>query len=62
MPDLIGVNGYRAADALRAAGFRVAVVAQNPYPGVPAGVVIRQAPQGGFQVTPADTISIEVSR
>ncbi len=62
MPDLIGVNGYRAADLLRAAGFRVAVVAQNPYPGVPAGVVIRQSPQGGFQVTPADTISLEVSR
>jgi eukaryotic-like serine/threonine-protein kinase len=62
MPDLIGVNGYRAADAMRAAGFRVAVVAQNPYPGVPAGVVIRQSPQGGFQVTSADTISLEVSR
>jgi serine/threonine-protein kinase len=62
MPDLIGVNGYRAADVLRASGLRVAVVAQNPYPGVPAGVVIRQSPQGGFQVTAADTISLEVSR
>jgi beta-lactam-binding protein with PASTA domain len=62
MPDLIGVNGYRAADVLRASGFRVAVVAQNPYPGVPSGVVIRQSPQGGFQVTAADTISLEVSR
>ena len=62
MPDLIGVNGNRAADALRATGFRVAVVSQNPYPGVPAGVVIRQSPQGGFQVTAADTISLEVSR
>ncbi len=30
MPDLIGVNGYRAADVMRAGGFRVAVVAQNP--------------------------------
>jgi eukaryotic-like serine/threonine-protein kinase len=62
MPDLIGVNGYRASEVLRAGGFRVAVVAQNPYPGVPAGVVIRQAPQGGFQVGPGDTISLEVSR
>jgi serine/threonine-protein kinase len=62
MPDLIGVNGYRAADILRGSGFRVAVVAQNPYPGVPPGVVIRQSPQGGFQVGPADTISLEVSR
>jgi beta-lactam-binding protein with PASTA domain len=62
MPDLIGVNGARAADVLRSSGFRVAVVAQNPYPGVPAGVVIRQSPQAGFQVTPGDTVSLEVSR
>lgn len=62
MPDLIGVNGYRASELLRNNGFRVAVVAQNPYPGVPAGVVIRQSPQGGFQVGPGDTISLEVSR
>jgi len=62
MPDLIGVNGARAADVLRSDGFRVAVVAQNPYPGVPAGVVLRQSPQAGFQVTPGDTVSLEVSR
>ncbi len=62
MPDLIGVNGARAADVLRSGGFRVAVVAQNPYPGAPAGVVLRQAPQAGFQLTPGDTVSLEVSR
>ncbi|HEY3384502.1 MAG TPA: PASTA domain-containing protein [Vicinamibacterales bacterium] len=62
MPDLIGVNGARGADILRSGGFRVAVVAQHPYPGVPAGVVIRQSPQAGFQVTPGDTVSLEVSR
>jgi eukaryotic-like serine/threonine-protein kinase len=62
MPDLIGVNGARAADVLRSGGFRVAVVAQNPYPGVPAGVVIRQSPQAGFQVAAGDTVSLEVSR
>ncbi len=62
MPDLIGVNGVRAADVLRTGGFRVAVVAQNPYPGVPAGVVLRQAPQAGFQLTLGDTVSLEVSR
>jgi eukaryotic-like serine/threonine-protein kinase len=62
MPDLIGVNGARAAEVLRSGGFRVAVVAQNPYPGVPAGVVLRQSPQAGFQVTPGDTVSLEVSR
>lgn len=62
MPDLIGVNGDRAADLLRAAGFRVAVVGQNPYPGVPAGVVLRQSPRAGFQISPGQPISLEVSR
>src|SRR5262245_17152982 len=62
MPDLIGVNGDRAADVLREQGFRVAVVASTPYPGVIPGVVLRQNPQGGFQVAPGEPISIEVSR
>jgi serine/threonine-protein kinase len=62
MPDLIGVNGDRAADLLRDQGFRVAVVASTPYPGVAAGIVLRQSPQAGFQVAPGEPISIEVSR
>jgi serine/threonine-protein kinase len=62
MPDLIGVNGDRAADVLRAKGFRVAVVGEHPYPGVPAGIVLRQNPQGGFQIAPGEPISLEVSR
>lgn len=62
MPDLIGVDGARAADALRARGFRVTIVGQQPYPGVPPGVVVRQQPAGGFQLAPADAISLEVSR
>jgi len=62
MPDLIGLSGARAADLLRSGGFRVAVVGQNPYPGVPPGVIIRQSPQAGFQVAPGDTVSLEVSR
>lgn len=62
MPDLIGVNGDRAADLLRGRGFRVTVVGDHPYPGVPAGIVLRQNPQGGFQIGPSDPISLEVSR
>lgn len=62
MPDLIGVNGDRAAEVLRARGFRVSIVGQQPYPGVPAGTVVRQQPQGGFQLGPSDAISLEVSR
>jgi serine/threonine-protein kinase len=62
MPDLIGVNGDRAAEILRGRGFRVAVVGSNPYPGVAAGVVIRQSPQAGFQIGPGEPVSLEVSR
>jgi serine/threonine-protein kinase len=62
MPDIIGVNGDRAADVLRARGFRVAVVGDHPYPGVPGGIVLRQRPQAGFQIAPGEPISIEVSR
>jgi serine/threonine-protein kinase len=62
MPDLIGVNGERAAALLRGQGFRVAVVASIPYPGVAAGIVLRQSPQAGFQIAPGEPISIEVSK
>ncbi len=62
MPDLIGVNGDRAADLLRSRGFRVSVVGDHPYPGLPAGIVLRQSPQGGYQFGGSDPISLEVSR
>jgi serine/threonine-protein kinase len=62
MPDLIGVNGERAATLLRNQGFRVAVVASTPYPGVAGGIVLRQSPQAGFQIAPGEPISIEVSK
>ena len=62
MPDLIGVNGDRGAEILRARGFRVAVVGSNPCPGVAAGIVIHQSPQAGFQIAPGEPISLEVSR
>lgn len=62
MPDLIGVDGERAAAILRGRGVRVAVVASAPYPGMPAGVVLRQNPQAGFQIAPGEPISLEVSR
>jgi len=62
MPNLIGVNGTEAASKLRTRGFRVTIVADHPYPGIPVGVVLRQAPQAGFQISPSRSISLEVSR
>lgn len=62
MPDLIGVAGSRAVDLLRTRGFRVTVVGELPYPGVPPGIVLRQFPSAGFQIAAGDPISLEVSR
>ena len=62
MPDLIGASSDAALDVLRSHALRVSVVAQQPYPGVPSGVILRQAPAAGFQVTPDQPISLEVSR
>ncbi len=62
MPDLIGVPAGAAMDTLRGRGLRAAIVAQQVYPGVPAGFVLRQNPAAGFQVKPDVPISIEVSR
>jgi len=62
MPDVIGTEGDRAASALRVRGFRVSITGSQPYPGVPAGIVIRQNPAGGFRVSGGDSVSLEVSR
>jgi beta-lactam-binding protein with PASTA domain len=62
MPDFIGVNGERAAEVLRQRGFRASVVSSAPYPGVGAGIVLRQNPQAGFQIRAGEPISLEVSK
>ena len=62
MPDVIGVPGDAALDMLRSNGLRVTIVAQQPYPGVPTGTVLRQNPPAGFQITGEEPISLEVSR
>ena len=62
MPDVIGTEGDRAAAALRTRGFRVTITGSQPYPGIPAGTVVRQNPAGGFRVGKSDPISLEVSR
>ena len=56
MPDLIGVSGSRAVDLLRTRGFRVTIVGELPYPGAPAGIVLRQFPSAGFQIATGDPV------
>lgn len=62
VPDLIGTLGTRAVDVLRSQGFRVAISTEVPYPGLPAGIVVRQTPQAGYRIQQSDPITIEVSR
>jgi serine/threonine-protein kinase len=62
MPDLIGLNGVRAADVLRARGFRVSITAQSSGSALPPGIVVRQMPSGGYRVHPGDPIALEVSQ
>src|SRR5688572_11245838 len=62
MPDLIGTSGTRVAEILRRRLFRVTIVGEVPYPGLPAGTVVRQSPQAGFQLAPGDPITLEISR
>ncbi len=62
MPDLIGTSGSRVAEILRRRFFRVSIVGEVPYPGLPAGTVVRQSPQAGFQLAPGDPITLEISR
>jgi len=62
MPDLLGLEGRRTADALRGLGFRVSLaLSQAPTSGS-TGTVVKQIPAAGFQVSPGDAISLEVSR
>jgi serine/threonine-protein kinase len=62
MPDLVGAEGGRAAEVLRSYGFRVTVVASGAVPGTPAGTVLKQTPQAGYQVLPSEAVSLEVSQ
>jgi eukaryotic-like serine/threonine-protein kinase len=62
MPDLIGMDGGRAAEIMRSRGFRVTIVGTQPVPGMPADTIIRQQPDGGYKISAADPISLEVSR
>ena len=62
MPDLIGLNGDRAADLMRIRGFRVSMTTQSAASSIPPGVIVRQTPAGGYQVHPGDAIALEVSR
>ncbi|MBP7797681.1 MAG: PASTA domain-containing protein [Thermoanaerobaculaceae bacterium] len=62
MPDLYGVTEDGATRTVRALGFQLATVQPVPYPGVPAGIVLRQSPAAGEAVAEAAVVALWVSR
>lgn len=68
MPDVVGTDAARAADAFKAQGLRVTLAPAQATPGAStgtgtgAGTVIRQQPAAGAPVSAGDPITFEVSR
>jgi len=78
MPNLAGLDGAQAAQAMQARGFRVSIADAPAVPdsptgtvfgapantmfGVPAGTVVRQRPPAGYPVSATEPIALEVSR
>lgn len=62
MPDLIGRKAGPSLPRLRELGFKVSDVRYAYYPGLEAGVIIKQFPPQGFGISKRGLISLEVSR
>lgn len=62
MPDLIGRRAGTSIPRLRDLGFKVADVRYSYYPGLDAGIIIKQFPPHGFGIAKRGLISLEVSR
>ncbi|MEW5902462.1 MAG: PASTA domain-containing protein, partial [Acidobacteriota bacterium] len=62
MPDLIGKNAGTALSRLKKSGFRVGDVRYSYYPGLEAGVIIKQFPPHGYGIARRNLITLEVSR
>jgi serine/threonine-protein kinase len=62
MPDLIGRKAGPSLPRLRELGLKVADVRYSYYPGLEAGVIIKQFPPHGFGIAKRSLIALEVSR
>jgi beta-lactam-binding protein with PASTA domain len=62
MPDLIGREAGAVIAALQAAGLKVSDIRYRSYPGVEAGIVLRQNPPAGYPVSSRAALSLDVSK
>jgi beta-lactam-binding protein with PASTA domain len=62
MPDLIGKKAQATIARLGTLGFKVADVRYAFYPGLDAGIIIKQFPPHGYGIAKRNLITVEVSR
>jgi beta-lactam-binding protein with PASTA domain len=62
MPDLIGHKAARIVQRLQALDFKVSDIRYVYYPGLEAGLIVKQSPPGGFRIQKSYPITLEVSR
>jgi serine/threonine-protein kinase len=62
MPDLIGRRAAPCIPRLRELGFKVADIRYSYYPGLDAGIIIKQFPPNGYGIAKRGLIALEVSR
>ncbi len=61
MPDLIGRRGPAVLQSLESAGWKTSV-RYRTYPGVAAGIVLRQRPASGHRIGPRASVALEISK
>ena len=61
VPNLVGQSVDAARAALTAVGLGLAVAAQRPTPGTPAGIVVGQDPAAGTSIVIGTAVSVTVS-
>lgn len=62
MPDLIGKKASGIINRLQEMGFRVAGIRHFYYPGLEAGIIIKQFPPHGYRIQKRNLINLEVSK
>jgi serine/threonine-protein kinase len=62
VPDVVGMEQQQAEDALRAAGFKVEIEAEEYSETIPQGSVVRQNPEAGEMLKEEGTVRLVISR
>jgi len=62
MPDFVGESEVAATAAIRNFGFRLASLQRVAYPGIKAGIVLRQDPPAGAMATESALVALWISR